>query len=566
MIEDISIKDFALINEASLEFKDGFTVLSGETGAGKSILIGAVSFLLGGKCGVDVIRSGMQEASVSGTIVLPSGKTAVRAWLDEHGIAAEDNRVLLRRVIRAAGKSSAWIQSVPVTRQDLAAFTEFLVDIHGQHEHQSLLRVAEHRRFLDEYAGIAEQAEAFSKMYSELVQKRRRLEESSASDEQRVRETEMLSYALQEIDGAQLQSAEDETLAAEEARMSQFEQLYEDTESMTQLLSDSDENVISAVKKMRSIFDHAAGLDASLRPLASRIDSVFYELSDIHEELRTYRHSLVFDPARLSEIQERLALLFKLKKKYAASVQSPLSEVLKYADDARAKLAALADSDADTAALQAEVSRLEQQVLSEAKALSEKRGKAGIMMAEAVERVLAVLGMPGARFAVSVEQKEKSQSMQNCGPYGIDNIEFLISTNAGEPLKPLAKIASGGELSRVMLALKTVLADSDAVCTLIFDEIDTGIGGEIAVAVGSHLKNLAKKKQILCITHLASIASCADTQMKIEKKSADGKTTTSVREINGEQRVTEIARMLAGDTIDEVSLEHARSLLRKYGG
>ena len=584
MLEDLSIKDFALIDQASLEFGEGFTVLSGETGAGKSLLIGALSFLLGGKAGVEQIRAGAHESVVSGTFFLGKSPQTVRElspeeeptnafeWLSFHGIEAEDNRVLLRRVIRENGKSGAWIGSTPVTRSDLADFSSFLIDIHGQHEHQSLMKVSEHRKFLDSYAGLTERVSEFTSLYSELVARRKYLDDLNSNDRERAQKIDFLTFAVKEITEAKLKPNEDIELDEEEKKLSSFEKLYSDVEQLNSALSGGEgEAVVSMLKKLRVIADSASSSDKSLQKHSERLDSAFYELSDIADEYKSYGQSLVFDPARLAEVQERQTLIYNLKKKYASSVSAPLSEVISYCEKAQSRLEELDGSSNKKEALEKEIAELGKKVYIEAKKISEVRKTAAQKMSDGVVSVLSDLGMKGTRFSVQVTEKQGTDVAQKCGPHGIDDIEFLISANPGQPLQPLAKIASGGELSRVMLSLKTILCQSDTtggatVGTMIFDEIDTGIGGEVAVSIGSHLKNLAKNRQVLCITHLASIAVYADNQIKIEKAVSDGMTQTHVREISGEERVSEIARMLSGDTASAESLEHARSMLAKFGG
>lgn len=592
MLEDLSIKDFALIDNAHVDFSNGFTVLSGETGAGKSLLIGALTFLLGGKGGTEQIRTGAHEASVIGTFFLEdsallasytnTASSAVRSessyagaddeprtaleWLSQHSISIEDNRILLRRFVRDTGKSGAWIGDTAVTRADLASFSAFLVDIHGQHEHQSLMRVSEHRKFLDSYAGINDEVSLFTALYTDLVQKRAKLDALNTSDADRAQKIELLTFAVKEITDAKLKPHEDEDLEAEETKLASFEKLYADIEQINGALeSDEGEGAVPLVKKIRGAVAHSSELDKSLESLSQRLESAYFELNDIAGEYRTYSQSLAFDPDRLAAVQEREALIYQLKKKYASSVSAPLSEVTDYSARAQQQLENLDSSAEGKAALQNEISELEKKVYTAAKKISGERRDASVKMADGVIAVLSKLGMNGTRFAVSIAEKEGTQVEQKCGPYGMDDIQFLISANPGSPLLPLDKIASGGELSRVMLALKTVLAASDPVQTLVFDEIDTGIGGEVAVSVGSYLKNLAKNRQILCITHLASIAVYADNQIKIEKGVTGGTTQTRVFPIAGEQRVTEIARMLSGDPANAESLEHAQFMLRKYG-
>ena len=564
MLENLSIKNFALIDSVSIDFSDGFTVLSGETGAGKSILIGAISFVLGGKAGVEQIRTGSSEASVSAVFSLKSNSPAIQ-WLEEHGIELDDNTVLLRRFIRENGRGGAWIQNAPVTRSDLADFSSFLIDIHGQHEHQSLMKVSEHRVFLDSWAGLNDEVKAFTKDYTQLANNRAKLSEISSSQANREQRIEMLNFAINEISEAKLKKDEDVQLEDEESRLSSFEKLYADIENIMEYLSSANGNgIVSLLKKAQSEMSHAAAMDKTLSQLESRLDSSFYEISDIAEEIRSYSNSLVFDPKRLEEVQERLALIYKLKKKYAASVNSSVAEVIAYGEKAQNELENLLDAGNDSSKLRSETEALEKKVYLKAKQISDKRKAASEKMALQIMNVLEKLGMSGTKFAVQISEKEGSDVSQKCNPYGMDNVEFLISANRGAAMQPLSKIASGGELSRVMLALKTIFAETDPVDTMIFDEIDTGIGGEIAVAVGSHMKNLSKNKQILCITHLASIAVYADNQIKVEKGLSGDFVKTSIHAVSGEQRVSEIARMLSGDSESEASMEHARSMLEKF--
>ena len=568
MLEDLSIKDFAIIESEHIEFSNGFTVLSGETGAGKSILIGAMSFLLGGKADVNQIRSGAHEAQVSGTFYLDSKENQNPAleWLNDHGIETENNRILLRRYIRDNGRAGAWIGSTPVNRTDLAEFSSFLVDIHGQHEHQSLMRVPEHRKFLDARAGILPEVSAFTALYMALVEKRRLLAQLDSSDADRARKIDMYNFAVKEIEDAELKPEEDIQLEEEENRLSSYEKLFAGVDSIRNMLDGGDESVVSLLKKIRRESQNISILDKTLSSLDTRIESASYELNDISEEFGSYANKLVYDPSHLQEVQDRLSLIYSLKKKYASSQSAPLKEVFDYYENAQKSLEQLGAGSENREELMKSVSELEKKVYLAGKNLSEKRRATVDKLASEVESLLKNLGMNGTRFAVNITAKPGDQIEQKCGPYGFDNIEFLISANPGSPLLPLAKIASGGEISRVMLALKTIFAQNDPVQTLVFDEIDTGIGGEVAVAVGSHMKALAKNRQIFCITHLASIAVYADNQIKIEKGVAEGKTVSNVHPIQGEERVSEIARMLSGDADSAASIEHARAMLEKYSG
>lgn len=559
MLEDLSVKDFALIDSVSLEFSPGFTILSGETGAGKSILIGSLTFLLGGRASPDMVRTGAEEARVSGTVFLPQECQAARAWLESRGISGENDRILLRRTLKTNGKSGSWIQDCPVTRGELAEFTSHIVDIHGQHDHQSLLKVDEHRRFLDSYAGLTRDVENFTTMYALLADKRRLRDEMSTSEKQRAEKSELLTFAVQEIESASLYADEEESLSAEEQRLSQHEKLFGTIEQLLDSLVSTD-GALAKLKKARSNLEGATSIDTSLSPLLSRLDTSFYETEDITDALKRYSDSLSFDPARLETIEQRLAFIFRLKKKYGQSV----SDILAYAENAKRELEQLSGWEENRSSLDEEITELEKTVYRLGSQLSARRKQASGTLQSSVETILSSLGMAGTRFRVGITLREGTDTMQKSGPYGFDTIEFMISANEGEPLKPLAKIASGGEISRVMLALKTVLASADETATLIFDEIDTGIGGEVALSVGAHLQQLSEKKQIICITHLASIAVRADNHIKIEKVVASGSTRTMAFAVSGEQRIEEVARMLAGDGFSTASVQHSRELLDRY--
>lgn len=566
MLEELNIKNFALIESAHIEFDKGFTVLSGETGAGKSILIGSLAFLLGGRASVEQIRSSCHEALVSASFYLENKEAF--AWLEERGIESEDNRILLRRVIKDTGKTSSWIGSCPVTRSDLMEFSAFLVDIHGQHEQQSLMKVSEHRRYLDIYADIVEEVNEFKTVYTELVEKRNLLDNLNTNEFERNNRIEMLKYAIEEISDAKLKLTEEEELESEESKLSSFEKLYGDIEEINSCFdsSESGYSVLSLLKRINSLSNHASSFDKELETLEDRLQSAFYEIDDIAQEFRRYGNSLVFDPARLEEVQNRLELISKLKKKYCSPQDYTILGILNWQKTASEELSKLEGNLEDKSVLEEKIKNLEKEVYTRAKQISIKRKSASDKMAKEIENILCCLGMKDTKFCVKLVEKDGNDLEQKCGPYGMDDIEFLISANPGSPLLPLTKIASGGELSRIMLALKSILSDADMMGTLVFDEIDTGIGGEVAVSLGEHMKKLAQKKQILCITHLASIAVFADNQIKIKKGVDNSVTSTLVYQIRDLERVKEIARMLSGDSESSQSLEHAAAMLKKYGG
>lgn len=558
MLEELTIRDFAIIDRLSLRFGPGFNLLSGETGAGKSILIGALSFIMGAKADTGIIRSGCEEAMVSATLDL-DGREEALAWLAERGIEAEDGVAILRRSLRSNARGAAYIQNVPVVRQDLADFAALIAELHGQRDTQALLKRERQRQILDRYAGLDEALSAYGVRYASLSEKKKLLESMSLSEQERNRELELLRYAVEEIDAAAPKPGEDEALHDEELLLSQREKLYAAVESVKSLVAEPDA-ALSKLRKARTQLEAAAAIDKRLAEQGRRLDELYYELEDLSAQLGSYGVG-DFDPGRLEAVVERLAELQKLKRKYGPS----LAEVLEHRRDADERAARLERWADDRSGLEAEVAALEAEVYALAEGLSAERAKAGAALEAACMAVLHTLGMPGARFAVRLERKPLADGKLVVGPYGYDEPEFMVSANKGEPLKSVTQVASGGELSRIMLALKTVLAGADEVPTLVFDEVDAGIGGEVALAVGEHLSELATRKQVFCITHLASIAVRADNHYKVEKYVESERTFTRVVKLDGERRVREIARMLSGDAEGRASVGHAEELLAKYG-
>ncbi|MDP3179935.1 MAG: DNA repair protein RecN, partial [Spirochaetaceae bacterium] len=552
MLEELSVRDFALIERLSVSFSEGLTILTGETGAGKSLLIGAIGFLLGAKADTGSIRAGTDECLVTG-IVDVSRNTGAKVWLSSRGIEPEDGKVLIRRSLKANGRGSSFIQNQPALRSDLAELTSLLVDLHGQHEHQSLIAPENHRRLLDRYARIESEVEEFGRLFAALSAEKRAFASALASAQERAREMEFLSFAVDEISKAKLKRGEEEELAAEERLLSQHEKLFAAVELAHASLVESGEGAIPALRRARPSFEAAVGVDPALADLARRTDDAFYELEDVADSIRSYRDTLRFSPERLEEVESRLAEIGKLKKKYGATID----EILTRFDEDRARLSRLETWEEDRGEIENRIAGMETELASAANSLSEKRRAASGPLRERIEAIIRTLGMPRARFVPRIARKEDGEGKLVSGPYGIDEVEFLIAPNPGEPLKPLARIASGGELSRLALAAKTVLADSDEVDTLIFDEVDAGIGGEVALAVGEHLRALGATKQVLCITHLASLAVRADNHYKVGKEISGGRTSTSLARMEGRTRAEEIARMLAGDPREEASVAHA---------
>ncbi|MBU0936300.1 MAG: DNA repair protein RecN [Spirochaetes bacterium] len=560
MLEELTIRDFAIIDRLQVRFEAGLNLLTGETGAGKSILIGALGFLLGSKAETGMIRSGAEETLVSGIFDV-SNNSSARQWLEEHGMSAEEGTVILRRSLKNTGRGAVYIQNTPVLRQDLAEFTATLVEIHGQRDGIALLKNERQRLLLDRYAGLQAELDAYGLVYNELCAKRRSLERLVSGGQAGEREMELLQFAVDEISAAKLQNGEEERLQEEERRLSQFEKLGSALAASLELLSGEDA-ILSQLRKLRTQVETAAAVDTALGEYARVADSAYFDLEDCSSALSAYADRQSFDPARLEEIESRLALLQKLKRKYGGSIDA----VLAYRDESLQRLSSFQNRDEEIAALQKSVAALEKEVHRQAEAISAGRRKAAAELEPQVQRILADLGMPHARFKADLPRKPLENGNVVVGPYGVDEVQFLISANRGEPLRLLSAVASGGELSRIMLAIKTVFIVNDDIPSMIFDEIDTGIGGEVALSLGLHLAEIAKNRQILCITHLASMAVRADNHYKVEKQIEGERTVTRLVRLDEATRVREIARMLSGDSSAETSLNHARDLLAKYSG
>jgi DNA repair protein RecN (Recombination protein N) len=555
MLEELTIRNYALVEGFSIAFQKGFSVLTGETGAGKSIIVGSLSFLLGAKAGAEVIRTGAEEAQVSAVVSVSAKNQDALAWLAERDIAPEEGRLIVRRTLRVSGRGSMYIQHIPVTRRDLTEFMSLLFDLHGQHSHESLLKKEAHRKYLDRFAGLEAEAQEFNRRYLALEDKKKDLGDSLTSAKERNARLELLQYAVEEIAGAAPKRGETEALETEAQRLGDFEKLSAQVNAAGSALFDHEPSALSLVRKVRAFLESAAVIDGTLGTLAKRAENLYYEIEDTAEEFRAYRDDLKYDPQRLETVEERLAALYRLKKKYGPDEDA----VLRYKAEAEAEIEALSGTEENREKLKAEINACEKELALKARDLTAKRTAAAGLLSTRITGLLPHLGMPPARFAVAVIPQK------GYTPWGAEDVEFLISANAGEPLKELSRVASGGELSRVMLAVKTVLSDADALETLIFDEIDAGIGGEVAVTVGKYLAEIGKLKQIFCVTHLASIAVRADNHIKAEKRSEAGRTITGISAVQGDDRRREIARMLSGDA-GAAALAHADALLTKYAG
>jgi DNA repair protein RecN (Recombination protein N) len=560
VLDELHVHNYAIIDKLQVRFSEGLNILSGETGAGKSILVGALGLLLGDKTDTSIIRSGAEETAVSGIVTVTGNAEAAR-WLTAHGIEPEDGGVILRRMLKSNGRGSIFIQSTPVTRTDLHEFSTLLFDLHGQHEHQSLLDLENHRRLVDRWAATEDLAERFHAMYAALVSLRERLSKLVSDERERLRRTDLLTYAVTEIKALDLKPGEEEELEKELAILSHHEKLFTLLEEVYSQMAESAGGILGTLRKTRHAMDEILAIDSSLSRQSHQLEDAFYEIEDFVENIRQYKSKADFSPGRLDDVQARLSSIRALEKKYGDTIE----QVIEYCRTGEQELATMENWEEEKKNLTSEISRTEKQIADAARELSDKRKAASADLQKKIERELRELGMPKVSFRVLITDAARADGTPVLTPYGKDSIEFVISANLGEPFKRLRAIASGGELSRVMLAIKGVLAESDHVSTLIFDEVDAGIGGEIALSVGERLAALSRGKQVLCITHLATIAVRADNHLKIEKITQAGRTLTRVEKVTGAARQEEIARMLAGDRKGELSLQHAGELIARYG-
>jgi len=559
MLEELHIRNYALIDTLSIRFTKGLTILSGETGAGKSILVGALGMVLGAKVTGDVIRTGTEEAEVTAVIRI-EGNGEAEEWLKQRDIADEDGSIILRRILRRNGRGASYIQNVPVTLGDLQEFTSLVVDLHGQHEHQSLFHEENHRKFLDRFAGISDRVEAFYTKFQELAYLRKKREELGKTEKERLRELEYLRFAVEEIEKANLREEEEEELSREKKILLSHEKLVKTLNEVIGELSTGREGVVGSIRRSQNLLQSLVPIDPSLEMYQKRLETVYYELLDIVESLKSNAEKRVFHPERLEKIEERLGALYKLEKKYGPA----LKDVFQFKQKSMERIRELETTTVEMEELDQTIADREKRLLEEAGQISEIRKKEASRLQGLITEALKRLGMQKIRFEVSLSRRESSPGVVLCGPYGYDAISFLISPNPGEPLKPLKEIASGGEVSRIMLAIKTVLAEADSIGCLIFDEVDAGIGGEAAVVVGDYLQNLSRSKQVLVITHLASLAARGDQHFRVEKIVEGNRTRTDIKSIKDEERIKEIARMLSGEPEGKVSLIHAEELLMKY--
>jgi DNA repair protein RecN (Recombination protein N) len=580
MLIELAISDFAIIDELRIPFEPGLNVLTGETGAGKSIIIDALGAVLGERAGSDVVRSGSKAAHVEATFDVSNvmHRPDVASVLDELGVVAEDGVLILAREIGRGGRSAARINGRAATASSLSRIGGFLVDVHGQSDHLSLLKAAEHLEVLDRFADLGSAREEFAVEVRRLREVRSRIEAVTSGARERAQRLDLLEFQVREIDEAALRPGEDEELEAERNVLANAERLMTDAATAYALLSGETDEVgtetvqaaLPALRKAGAQLAEIAALDPAMQPVAARTEEMVYLLEDIASEARSYRDGIEADPARLEAVEERLDLIKRLKRKYGATVD----EIIGFSEQASRELETLVGGDEDLESLRDEEASLLERIGEAASGLSRRRQEAADCLARATEAAIAELNMGRSRFAVSIAQSPSAAGVPFIGPdgstrtvafdeTGVDRVEFLLAPNAGEALKPLARVASGGEMARLMLALKSILSAADATPTLVFDEVDVGVGGRSGHVVGEKLWGLAANHQVLVITHLAQIAAFASAHFRIAKREHDGRVVSRVHQIADAERIDELAAMLDGEPVTDPARANARQMLKR---
>ena len=559
MLSDLTIRNFAIIDRIQARFGPGLNTLTGETGAGKSILVDAINLLLGTRASSEMIRTGQEEASVEAFFDLEEGRKF--PLLKNIGLK-ESEGLQVRRLIHHSGKSRAFLNGTPITLHMLEGLGEELIHIYGQHEHQHFLDPLRHIDILDSSGGLLARRAQFQEGYARWAKAASELGELTSRQKQRLERIEFLAFQSAEISRANLKPGEDQELAGERVRLVHSEKLHSIAHFGSEVLYGESGSVAERLKSTLQRLKEGAKIDPALGPLATSVESILFQSQDVASSLRAYREKVYFDPKRLEVIEARLDELNRMKKKYGPS----LADVLAYKekiDGERKSLGSLEESICQWERAAAEEFARTAEM---ARDLSSERKGVARDLGVKLEKELSTLGMKKVRFRIEVLSEEGNGADRGPRPRlnekGMDRVEFLLSPNPGEDLKPLAKIASGGELSRIMLAMKRIFAEESAVRTLIFDEVDAGIGGGIAEIVGRKLKEISRQHQVFCITHLPQIACFADSHYRVSKKESGGRTYVEVKELTDEERLEEIARMLGGVKITEKTLDHAREMLK----
>lgn len=551
MLSQLYIENIAVIRQATIDFQQGFHVFTGETGAGKTILISAINAVLGGRTFKEIIRTGETRATVSALFTEISEELCKK--IEVLGYPLEDNQLLVQREIDLSGKGQCRLDGRPATAAMLREVCSLLIDIHGQHDNQELLSAEKHLGFLDSYGAYPQEMAAYTAAYERMCECAARLDKLQMDESYKLQRMDILQFQIKEIGDAKLTDGEEERLVEQQKRIRNAERITESLGAVYTLLNGNGEEmcgVLEALEEVSTELDTAAKYLTEFGGYSEKLSDAYYMLEELGTRARDTLEDADFDPRQLDDIESRLDTIYKLKKKYGNSI----AEILEYFERISEEYQSLELSDELTAHLQRELDEANLVLHTVAEALTACRLAAAAEFSERVEQELAYLDMAGVRF--SITRREKPY-----GPTGADEMEFMICTNTGEEAKPLAKIASGGELARIMLAIKNVLAEKDGIGTIIFDEVDTGVSGRAAQKIGKKLAEVARHRQVICVTHLAPVAACAAHHYRIYKTVEDGRTFTRVEELTRPQRVQELARIMVGENITDSALKSAEEML-----
>jgi len=561
MLKTLYIKDYALLEQISIEFEKGLNIITGETGAGKSILIDAMSLLLGERASNEVIRKGAEKAIVEG-IFSAENNERIDTLLEQNEIE-KSNELIVRRELSVKGSNRCFLNDTPVALNVIKEVGNLLVDLHGQHEHQSLLRTETHIEFLDDFGSLEQPLSDFKKEYDQLHLLQKNLNELRAKENLLKEKKDLYEFQRKEIEAISPLENEDESISSELHILENSEQLLELTNDISQQLYDSEKSIYDSLINVQQKINTLAKIDKTFAETSGELQSVVAVINDITNIVRKYNAQIELEPQKLEELRSRFQSINLLKKKYGGTLQALLDHYKKILNEIK-----LAESFEDEIKKMKQAIHQQKETLAKlASELSQRRNELGKKISKEVKEALKVLGIPQSIFEVKILQTTVEQNLQNDGtPFrfnsrGYDEVEFFISTNLGEDTKPLSKVASGGEISRIMLALKTILARNDKLPLLIFDEIDTGISGRISQKVGQALKNLAAFHQIISITHQPQIAALADIHFAVEKKIVEDRVVSSIKKLKNEERIREVAKLLSGEVVTETSLQTAKELM-----
>ncbi|MFD2762320.1 DNA repair protein RecN [Lentibacillus juripiscarius] len=560
MLTELSIKDFAIIDEMSITFDDGLTVLTGETGAGKSIIIDAVQLLAGGRGSVEYVRHGTSKAQIEGLFTLDSNQEELYATADTYGIDMQDGMMVLNRTITSGGKSICRVNGKLVTLAILKEFGKRLIDIHSQHETQSLMDPENHIRLLDLYSEkqIGNAKKEYTRLYEKLLSLQKRYNELSANEQEMTQRLDLLQFQQNEIEQANLTPDEDVRLEEERSQLANFERIYNGLQDAYNALY-GEQRGIEWLGMANQSLQNSSEYDSFIAEKAEELSNHYYLVEELMYELRNYADSLQYDSERLNEIESRLYEIDRLKKKYGPSV----NEILEYLGKIEEEIEQLTDKDTHLAKFEEQIAETYQDAYLEAKELHDLRQKAAKSLTDNIYGELAGLYLEKASFSISFDSKTETGTEKNVKLHrdGFDYVQFLISANPGEPLKQLNKVASGGELSRIMLALKKLFARHQGVTSVIFDEVDTGVSGRVAQAIAEKIYQISRQSQVLCITHLPQVAAMSDIHKLIQKYEKNDRTATVVEELSEKEKIDELSRMITGTKLTETAKEHAREML-----